>query len=225
MNRSMQLASCQFLGRTSVVVFVKKHPSNLLFIYHLFVLSLNIFLIVPTISLNGVAIVTILKSAQLKNKPCYFIILVQSVIDLAVGIFGIPMFLVFLSARISDVSSCAVVTLALDATFLSVALSTVTLSAMTMERYIAILHPYSYTIQVTRRRLLVYTTSSTLVMFTTGVLSFPIPKLSFIFGAIAELLSSSSLCLLTQEFTWSLGDWLVRKRSQVMLMQTKMEQG
>jgi hypothetical protein len=44
---------------------------------------------IHTVLLNAVAMITILKSSQLKSKPCYFIILVQSINDLAVGIVSI----------------------------------------------------------------------------------------------------------------------------------------
>ena len=42
-------------------------------------------LIIPTIFLNGVSVLTIMKCSQLKEKIAYFLIMVQSLADLAVG--------------------------------------------------------------------------------------------------------------------------------------------
>ena len=47
-------------------------------------------LIIPTILLNGVSVLTIMKCSQLKEKIAYFLIMVQSLADLAVGFFSIP---------------------------------------------------------------------------------------------------------------------------------------
>ena len=65
-------------------------PSEKSLIVHLIVLVFNSILIIPTIVLNVVSIITVLKCSQLNSKPCYFVILVESVIDSAVGVVGIP---------------------------------------------------------------------------------------------------------------------------------------
>ena len=73
---------------------------------HVLAVSMNGIFFFPTILLNAVSIITILKSSELKSKPCYLIILVQSVIDLTVGVFGIPSFLVYLVQGITGTSNC-----------------------------------------------------------------------------------------------------------------------
>ena len=54
----------------------------------------NGVLMISTILLNSVAILTISKSSQLKEKLCYFLVLVQSSIDLVVGVIIQPLFIV-----------------------------------------------------------------------------------------------------------------------------------
>ena len=144
---------CYIFGRTHE--FINK-PSYMLLVNNVAVLTVNIILIFPTILLNAVSIITITKSSQLRNKICYFIILVQSVTDLVVGFLGIPSFVLFLNTGIGEKTNCIASILAYRSTILSVGASFFTLSALTMERYIAILHPYKYIAQVTRKRILMY---------------------------------------------------------------------
>ena len=161
--------SCHIFGAMHSVII--KFPIEGLVINHILAIVFNIFLILPTISLNGVAVVTILKSYQLKRKPCYFIILVQSVSDLAVGLLGIPFFVYFLSTGIGLGSNCVLAIMALRSTIIPMGISTFTLFIMTMERYMAILHPYAYSTQVTKKRLLTFAGISVAVQFTTSILS------------------------------------------------------
>ncbi|XP_028413374.1 uncharacterized protein LOC114536247 [Dendronephthya gigantea] len=174
MNQSQELkvfeVSCRVLG--TVHSIITKLPTKRLLINQIIAIVFNAVLIVPTILLNGVAVVTILKCHQLKSKPCYFIILLQSVNDLAVGVLGLPSFVYFLSTRIGAGSNCIIATLALRSTFIPLGISACTLLVMTMERYIAILHPYAYVTQVTKRRLLIFVCTSAAIQFTVSVLSF-----------------------------------------------------
>jgi hypothetical protein len=94
--------SCQILGTTHFVI--EKLSSEKLLINHIFAIAVNGILIIPTLLLNAVAVITIFKSSLLNNKSCYFIILVQSVLDLAIGVLGIPLFIFFLASAIGGIS-------------------------------------------------------------------------------------------------------------------------
>ena len=83
-------------------------------------------------------------------------VLVQSVVDLGVGILGIPLFIYCLLSPFLDSVDCTFIILALRSTIIPCGLSIITLSAMTIERYIGVLHPYSYKTQVTRKRILAF---------------------------------------------------------------------
>jgi hypothetical protein len=113
--------SCQILGTTHFAI--TKLSSEKLFINHIFAIAVNGILIIPTILLNVTAIITILKSSQLNIKPCYFIILVQSMIDLAVGILSIPIFIFFIAGGIGGISTCLATTLSFRTTILSIGVS------------------------------------------------------------------------------------------------------
>ena len=134
---------CDILGTTHFIIM--NLPSERAVMNHIFAIAFNGISIVPTILLNVIAAITILKSSQLKSKPYYFIILVQSVIDLVVGVLGIPLFILFLATGIGKNSNCHGAILGLKLTLIPFIISTITLSVATLERYIAILHPYVYT--------------------------------------------------------------------------------
>jgi hypothetical protein len=157
MNQSVEVEafgmSCKIVGKARFVI--TKLPSEGFVINYIFAIFFNGFLIIPTISLNAVAITTILKSSQLNKKPCYFVILLQSVFDLAVGFFSMPLLIFFLASGIGGITNCVAAYLAFRSSVLPSMMSYINLLALTLERYIAILHPYAYSTQVTRKRLLI----------------------------------------------------------------------
>ncbi len=59
----------------------------------------NGVLLLSTILLNSVAILTISKCPQLKEKLCYFLVLLQSAIDLLGGVINQPLFIVMLASE------------------------------------------------------------------------------------------------------------------------------
>ena len=145
--------SCKHFGELQFVV-PKLHSEKFL-INHILVITFNVILIIPTVLLNAIAIITISKSSQLKSKPCYFIIPLQSVIDLLVGVLGIPLFIVYLSSAVGGNKNCFAASFAFRSTTLPIGMSIITLAAMTLERHIAVLYPYSYNTKITKKRLLI----------------------------------------------------------------------
>ena len=167
--------SCHIFGRKHT--FLEQRPSNNLILNPFALLVINVILIFPTILLNAVSIVTIARSSQLKNKLCYVIILMQSVTDLVVGVLGIPLFIIFLLAGMGSLSNCLLSTSAYRSLVLPIGISMLTLSALTLERYIAILHPYAYGTVVTRKRILLYVCPSIMAMFLVNILSLAVDGL------------------------------------------------
>ncbi len=119
-------------------------------------IAFNVLLMFCTIFLNLLSVVTIRKSSQLKNKLCYFVILVQSAVDFGVGVLSITSFIAILAIPLLGIRNCVGIGLLFLLKFLPLGLSIVTLSAMTAERYIGVLHPYSYQTSVTKRRISIY---------------------------------------------------------------------
>lgn len=152
----------------------------------------NVILIFSAIILNLLSVVTIRKSSQLKNKLCYFVILVQSVVDLGIGVFSIPLFIIYLAAPLLGIQNCLAIVILLVSALLAPALSVGTLTTMTVERYIGVLHPYSYPIYVTRSHIKICVSVWSFTMITSFIL--------LIHAPISALEYSISVVLLAQFF-------------------------
>ena len=162
--------TCHILGASQILI--TKIPSEKYFINNISAIVVNAVMIIPTISLNLVAIITIMKSSQLNSKPCYFIILVQSIIDLLVGVLGIPSQIGIISSWTAGLSNCLVISLMFRCGIISVLLSMIAIVTLTWERYIAIVHPYAYQTKVTKKKLKTFIIFGAVVVFILAVLSY-----------------------------------------------------
>lgn len=118
-----------------------------------YLIAFNSVLIFSTIFLNLLSVITIRKSSQLKNKLCYFVILLQSAVDMCVGIFSIPLFIIFLASPFLGIQNCLEIVVLTNSILLLPGSSVITLTIMTIERYIGVLHPYSYKTLLTKSRI------------------------------------------------------------------------
>ncbi len=150
--------------------------------------------------------ITIRKSSQLRSKVCYFVILLQSVVDLGVGVLGIPFFIYYLISPFLHTTNCILIIVALRTTLSTSGLSMITMSAMTIERYIGVLHPYYYETNVTKKRILIYVCASSLVLCSVVAYSF---RDRTIFRII--LTGSISLFLLFAGFVYTRIYLVIRK--------------
>ena len=115
--------------------------------------------------------VTIWKRTQLINKHCYFVIFVQSLVDLAIGFTALPIEFFFLLVPFINVDFCIAVILVRSTAFLLSSMSIVTLSALTIERYIGVVHSYSYE-KVTKSRIVKFVLGGFFILLTITVASF-----------------------------------------------------
>ena len=144
----------------------KDHERN-----HIVMIVFNSILLFSTISLNGMSVITIRKSSQLRGKVCYFVILLQSAVDMGVGFISIPFFVYGLITPILNTVNCIPMILASRVAYLPLGLSIATLSGMAIERYIGVLHPFYYQAKVTKKRVLAYVCGHGLVLFSLLALS------------------------------------------------------
>jgi hypothetical protein len=79
------VATCYILN--DIIEVIIKFPSTLSVIPYIVALVVNVTLVFTTIFLNGVTVATIWNSSMLKERVSNFTILIQSVVDLANGIF------------------------------------------------------------------------------------------------------------------------------------------
>lgn len=111
-------------------------------------------LIIPTVVLNAVSLITIIRSSQLKRKISYFLIMMQSVADLAVGLIALPILCYVAISETQGSASCRTNIFLVRIVSLFTLFSLLTLTAMNIERYIGVLHPISHRTLVTKKRIL-----------------------------------------------------------------------
>ena len=170
-NKSFEfIKTCKLAGISFVIM--SDFPEDKYESGHIALLVMNCVLFFSTISLNGISILTIGRSSQLRSKVCYFVILLQSVVDLIVGSLGIPLFIYYIMSPFVKTADCILVILAIRIILASCGLSMIALSAMTLERYMGVLHPYYYHSKVTKKRVLIFVFGSSIGLALVLVYSF-----------------------------------------------------
>ena len=184
-NQTFLTISCTLLERK--VIILQTLPSHWHITNTIFTAVVNSILMIPIILLNAMAIVTIQKSSQLRNKVCYFGIVLQSAADIGVGCFTIPITTFFIVSPLLPVGHCIVPHLTIHVGYLPAGISIITLSLITLERYIGVVHPYSYAVLVTKKRILVYVIGGILLdVLVTSVLSVKVNRIErFFFMTLA----------------------------------------
>ena len=143
---------CYF--HTDEIRMVTGFPSNGYYINYIVGLIVNIFLTISTIFLNSVTILAYMKSASLKSKKSHFLIMLLSVNDLMVGLFGNGSFVLVLVTIISGYPKCKIYILFEFASFYPCAMSIMTLFGLNIERYLSVLQPIYHHTKVTKSKLL-----------------------------------------------------------------------
>jgi hypothetical protein len=115
--------------------------------------TVNTIFMLTGIFLNSTVILCFWRSGQLRNKLCYFMILVLACFDFAVVIITHPLIM------LSTISWCIMEyeifhTIRLNISALFYGSSLLTLLIMNVERYIALTYPYFHQRFVTRKRLI-----------------------------------------------------------------------
>jgi hypothetical protein len=138
-------AGSQFVERCSVLagtsVSIVQFSSNAYVINQIIVCLLNCLLSVATVLLNSIAILTIYKCFHLKVKICYFLVYLQSMVDLVAGAVSIPLFTYVLASELVGTANCVVNFIISTVAFVPMGLSLAMLCALSFERYMGVLHP------------------------------------------------------------------------------------
>ena len=164
--------------------FPIKFPSQSLFFSSVSVCMVSVALIIPTIILNGLAIVTVYKCPQLKAKNSYFLIMMQSVPDLAVGLWSLPTFSIFLCPKARESAECFWLFLLTGSIALPTLISLTTLFAMTVDRYFGVLHPLKHRTFITKKRILIFCSCAAFFMILMFGLSLQYAKMTSRFISI-----------------------------------------
>ena len=106
--------------------------------------------------LNLSTIITFRSSSQLKRKTCHYLIYIQSIIDLGVGLVVTLLFSTVTLTQIMHNVSCEVYIIFLKVFLMTNGFSIAILSAMNFERYTSIVHPVFHRNKLTSKKLSVY---------------------------------------------------------------------
>ena len=131
-------------------------PSSGYKICYAVMFAVNIILIIPTVLLNGTSVIAILKCSKLNTKVYFSLVLVQSIIDLTVGLLGVPMFIVIVASELFGSVNCLASVVAQKIMLLPSLFAVGTLTALTFERYMGLIHRFSYEAKVTREKMLTF---------------------------------------------------------------------
>ena len=149
--------SCYILKENIEVVI--RFPSTWSFILYVVAFLINVSLVFSTLFLNGVAVVTIWNSSTLNKRVSFFTILIQSIVDLANGVTVMPLSTIHFFRDLIGSPSCILAYIGRKIGFLLFFFSMTTMSAMSFERYMGVLHPFVHHVHVTKARLMKYVIS------------------------------------------------------------------
>jgi hypothetical protein len=165
-----------------------KHPSKAFSINQYSACIVLMILIIPTVLLNAISVVTIMKCPQLKEKIPYFLVMMQSVCDLAVGFISLPLLSYICFTETEGSAHCIRIVFLIRVVAAISLFSVLTLTAMTVERYIGVLHPLKHRTLVTKKRLLSFVSVGVLVVLVVLALSFLQYRMLSIFYSMVLLI-------------------------------------
>ena len=194
-------------------------PSNGYRICYAVMFAVNIILIIPTVLLNGTSVIAILKCPKLNIKVYFFLVLVQSIIDLTVGLLGLPLLIVVLATELFGSINCVVSVVAEKIMPLPSSFAIGTLTALTFERYMGLIHPFSYEAKVTRKKMLTFILLFVVSLTVSRAASFGIDELFSIAGvAVVIFFIVVSSVAYTRMFL------VIRKLSREQVMSNNIEE-
>lgn len=147
------IKDCPVGGSISAFIQVG-FPSEKYFINQIIYCIVNALLMIATAFLNGISVLTISRSSQLKSKTCYFLILIQSTGDFAVSVVFYPLYIITRASELVGAGSCVMSYVCEELSFMVIALSYLTLCSLTFERYASILHPIQHRLHLSKKMIL-----------------------------------------------------------------------
>ena len=127
--------------------------SDVYLVNHIVACVVNVIIQIATVSLNGITVFTFWRSSRLKEKVAFYLIMVQSLLDLGVGIVAGSVVTSFIASEIRGRPSCAWYYFIGRMILLSTILSTCISSVMCIERYMGVVHPIVHRNKVTKKLL------------------------------------------------------------------------
>ena len=125
------------------------------FINLIYIVALNVFFFFAGICLNSFVVITFWRTAQLRKKLCYFMIMVLSCCDFFAVLTNHPLMAVVAMFWLTGNDCPSWVQLSSNLAGYSLGFSLLALLVMNFERYMAIYYPFFHHTSVKKRRLLI----------------------------------------------------------------------
>lgn len=161
-NMSVYVNACFSMDSPSFII--TEFPSDIYIQSQIAVCVVNCALMIPALILNGLCIITICKSHVFKGKFCFFLIMSQSVIDLLVTTITIPSYTYLIYSELVGTANCLHIFILNIIGLLPGGLSLAILCALTLERYLGILHPIFHRNRLSKKMFYIYVCVCTLVL-------------------------------------------------------------
>lgn len=228
------LRACENFTRFLRVNTVPYSPDSKTFIVTLFT-CVFVGLVCPcAIAANVMVFLGILRKPDLRNVYNTSILFLATS-DLLTGLITLPAFVVYQGSKLTkpeEEFSCAALLLYTFTTFLFTGLSVITIILITLERYVAIFHPFKYRDYVTKRRIAVifsimwtlWTVFITLARFSPGASAGMYSAIAAALLIPCILLTTFVYCkvyLLTRRVRRSIGHELQGLRNAEDIQETK----
>ena len=138
-TKDLFIEMCGYGGST-ILFIITQFPSRNFVLIQAIYCVINGVLIIPTVLLNSISILTIWKGSHLKANVCYFLILIQSIFDIAVGVISISVSanIAFAALELRGDASCFHFVVLQTLAYLPAASSFMTIPSITLERYLSV---------------------------------------------------------------------------------------
>lgn len=193
------IKTCTFLNdRENLII---KFPSDTSVLQHIILLVISIILMFSTIILNGLTVAAIWLCGQLKAKVFCFTVMLKSVVDLAIGVVVLPVFITLVSKEIARNPTCVDYFISKKVGVLLYVYTVTLLCVLNIERYLAILHPTTHRNKVTKKLLLKYTTLAVILQTVLFALSITeVQVFPYVLATATLLLIATTVFVYTRIF-------------------------
>lgn len=140
------------------MTYVVKTPSRSYIINNVIACIANFFFAILGAFLNATLIRIVWKARRLREKTCYFMLMVLACVDLSVTLIAQPMFLINSIAEMTSNSQCAYKILSQRFAVWLSGMSTVAFFTLSIERYLSIVHSVFHRNHVTKQKCLMFLT-------------------------------------------------------------------
>ncbi len=196
---------CSIVGLKHLIIF--EFPSRKYVVSQIITCVAMCMLTIPVILLNAITVLTILESNLLRAKVSHFPVLIQSMADLFVGLLTLPLFSYLYLSEVTGSLDCMISFVFSTIAFIPWGLSLAALCALTLERYMGVMHPIAHHIYVTKIIFLKYICCVLLVTLVLVPLAAVSAIFYYMFCAIYAIVP-----FLLHTFCYSRIFWSIRKR-------------